>query len=109
MRRDPDLNKLRLPLPAMQLYLFVDEARKPLYSIQDGFNLQLNSWPPGCSVSVFINSRLSELAGVQLFVVSGCYWRVNPSSSGRWEKWKSRRFGGIFKRRGKVPPLDLLG
>src|ERR1019366_8003273 len=43
MRRDPDLNKLRLPAAAMHLYLFVDEARKRLYLIQDGLNLQLNS------------------------------------------------------------------
>jgi len=43
MRRDPDLNEVRLSLAAMHLYLFVDEARKTLYSIQDGFNLQLNS------------------------------------------------------------------
>src|SRR5208283_866064 len=43
MRRDPDLNEVRLPLVAVHLYLFIDEARKTLYSIQDGFNLQLNS------------------------------------------------------------------
>ena len=43
MRRDPDFNEVRLPLAAMHLYLFVDEARKTLYSIQDGLNLQLNS------------------------------------------------------------------
>jgi hypothetical protein len=43
MRRNPDLNKVRLPSAAMHLYLFVHEARKTLYSIQDGFNLQLNS------------------------------------------------------------------
>ena len=30
-------------LLAFNLYLFVDEARKSLYSIQDGFNLQLDS------------------------------------------------------------------
>jgi len=43
MRRNPDLNKVWLPSAAMHLYLFVDEACKTLYSIQDGFNLQLNS------------------------------------------------------------------
>jgi hypothetical protein len=43
MRRDPDLNEVRLPLVTMQPYFFVDEARKTLYSIQDGLNLQLNS------------------------------------------------------------------
>ena len=51
-------------------YVLVDEARKRLYSIRDGLSLQLNSRPPGGLVSVLINSRLSELAGVQLFVVS---------------------------------------
>ena len=43
MRRDPDLNEVRLPLAAMHLHLFVDKTRKTLYSIQDGLNLQLNS------------------------------------------------------------------
>ena len=43
MRRTPDFNEVGLPWAAMHLYLFVDEARKTLYSIQDGFNLQLNS------------------------------------------------------------------
>src|SRR5271157_4679458 len=38
------LNKyVRLSLAALHLDLGVDEARKTLYSIQDGFNLQLNS------------------------------------------------------------------
>src|ERR1019366_7250929 len=38
MRRDPDLNEVRLPSVAMHPYLFVHETRKTLYSIQNGFN-----------------------------------------------------------------------
>src|SRR5271167_374613 len=71
MRRDPDLNEVRLPLAALHLYLFVHEARKTLYSIQDGFNLQLNSWSPRSMSLAFGNCRLIEPAGVQLFLLSG--------------------------------------
>ena len=34
-----DLNAVRLTLAATHLHLLVDEAHKPLYSIQDGLNL----------------------------------------------------------------------
>jgi hypothetical protein len=39
VRREPNLNGLRLPRTTMQLHLFVDEPHKTLYSIQDGLNL----------------------------------------------------------------------
>src|SRR5664280_1122367 len=85
MRRDPDLNEVRLPSAAMHPYLFVHETRKTLYSIQDGFNLQLNSWSPRSMSLGFGNCRLIQSAGVQLFFVPRGNWKVHPSS-GRWEK-----------------------
>jgi len=66
----------------MHLYLFVDEARKTLYSIQDGFNLQLNSWSPRSMSLGFGNCRLIEPAGVQLFVVSGWKLESEPVVAG---------------------------
>jgi len=42
MRLHRDLDRLRLPLPAMQAHLAVHETHEMLHSIQNGLNLQLN-------------------------------------------------------------------
>ena len=67
MRLDPDLNELRLILLRLHPHLAVDEAHKPLHTIQDSLNLYSNSSSPRLFVSVLANPRLIESSGVQLF------------------------------------------
>jgi hypothetical protein len=56
-----------LCLPGTQANICVHESHKPLYLIQDGLNLELNSWPLGPMVFWLGKPRLIESAGVQLF------------------------------------------
>jgi hypothetical protein len=42
VRYDADLDAFRFALATQHLHLGINETDKPLYSIQNGFNLQLN-------------------------------------------------------------------
>jgi hypothetical protein len=68
MRLQANLDRPRLPLLTLQSNLLVNKTRKVLYSVQNRFNLELNSWSPRLINCFFDNCRLIEPLEISYFV-----------------------------------------
>ncbi len=68
VRLDSDFDATGLAIPmAVQANVAENESGKTLNRVQNGFNLQLNSWSPGRVLALSYNSHLTRNLGDQLF------------------------------------------
>jgi len=66
--RDFDLTRRAIPVAAKPDVL-VNKARKTLNDVQEGLNMQLNSWSPGRVFVLPLNSQITRTVGDQLFLL----------------------------------------
>jgi hypothetical protein len=101
MRMDGDFQAAGLAIPmALQADVAVNESGKTLNRIQNGLNLQLNSWSPVRGLALFRNLHLTRTSGDQLF---GFITLDNlaPSMGGGGER--RRRLPNSSSRRRRSP------
>jgi hypothetical protein len=68
VRLDGDFNATKLAIPmALEADVAENESGKTLNRVQNGLNLQLNSWSPFRVLALFCNSHLTRTSGDQLF------------------------------------------
>ena len=67
MRRQADFDGLDLASSPNQPYLPVNEPNKMLHPIQDGLNLELNSWSPRSILCFLTNCRVIEPLEISYF------------------------------------------
>lgn len=88
MWRQADFDRLDLVPSPNQPHLPVNEPNKTLHPIQDGLNLELNSWSPRSILCFLDNRRVIEPLEISYFFVCWLDRKQTPSSE-LWEKWKS--------------------
>jgi len=70
VRGHRDLNATGLAVViAAETDVRINKSRKMLNCVQEGLNLQLNSWSPGRVFTLPLNSQITRTAGDQLFLL----------------------------------------
>src|SRR5208282_4955650 len=70
VRLDGDFDATGLAIPmAVEADVAENESGKTLNRVQNGLNLQLNSWSPVRGLALFCNSHHTRISGDQLFVL----------------------------------------
>jgi hypothetical protein len=90
MRLQTDFDRFDLASSPHQPHLLVYEPNKTLHPIQDGLNLELNSWSPWSILCFLVNCRVIEPLEISYFFVFGLVRKTTRQQSAElWEKWKS--------------------
>jgi hypothetical protein len=97
MWRQGDFDRFDLASSPIQPHFPVYETNKTLHPIQNGLNLELNSWSPRSILCFLDNRRVIEPLEISYFFVCWLDRKQTPSSE-LWEKWiqaewKTRLFG----------------
>ena len=101
MRLDSDFDATKLAIPlALQADVVVNESGKTLNRVQNGLNLQLNSWSPFRVLALFCHSQITRTSGDQLFAFTALD-DLAPSLGGGGER--RRRLPNSSSRRRRSP------
>jgi hypothetical protein len=101
VRLDGDFEATGLAIPmAVEPDVTVNESGKTLNRVQNGLNLQLNSWSPGRVFVLRLNSQTTRFSGDQLFGFTALD-DLAPSLGGGGER--RRRLPNSSSRRRRSP------